>query len=102
MVPIEVGNGPDVPDVIKDDMVLALACLWVLWLFLLLHWTLASLKCAEIEADIGGLRADSIFFEEIAGAIFATIFRMLGCARRALQLFVPDGAEVPEKQRVPA
>jgi hypothetical protein len=52
---------------------------------------------AKIEANINGLAAYSIFFEQIATAVLASIFRMLGCARRALQLFVPDGAEVPEK-----
>ena len=34
MIPVEVGNGPDVPNVIENDVILALACLRVLYLFL--------------------------------------------------------------------
>lgn len=102
MIPIEVGNGPDVPDVIQDDVVLALACFGVICLFLVLRRTRVILKCAEVEAVVDRLAVRTILFENIAGAALASSFCMLGRARCALKLFVPDVAEVPEQQRVSA
>ena len=102
MIPIEVGNGSDVSDVIKDDVVLALACLGVICLLGKLRWTRMILISSEIEAIVDWLTVYSILLKDITSAALASIFCVLRRARRALILFVPDGAEVPEQQRVSA
>lgn len=102
MIPVEVGNGPDVADVIENDVIVALACIRVLYLFLQFCGALVVLEGAKVEAGVGGLAIRSVLLEDIATAALASNFCMLGCTRGALKLFVLDGAEVPEQQGVAA
>lgn len=101
MIPVEVGNGPDVPDVIKNYVIVGLACLWVLSLFLELCGARVILEGAEVEAVVGWQPVGHLVLKDIAGAL-GSIFCLLGSARGALLLFVLDGAQVPEQQGVTA
>ena len=102
MIPIEVGNGPDVADVIENDVILALACFRVLSLLLEFCLALVVLEGAEVEAGVGWQPVRPILLKDVAAAALASNFCMLGSARGALKLFVLDGAEVPEEQGVTA
>ena len=58
------------------------------------------LEGAEVEASVRWLPVRLVLLKDVA--VLASIFCMLGSTRAALQLFVLDGAEVPEQQRVSA
>ena len=99
MIPVEVGNGPDVANVIENDVVFALARLGVLALQLELLRACMILKGSEIKAGIGRDHIRRLLLEGIATAALASIFCML---RSACTVFVLDAAEVPEEQGVSA
>ena len=101
VIPVEVGNGPDVANVIENDVILALARLRVLHLFLELRRAWVILERTEVEASVAYLAVRAVLVQGTAAAL-ASIFCMLGSARGAWKLFVLDGAEVPEQQGVPA
>lgn len=102
MIPIEVGNGPDVADVIENDVILAIVCFCVLSLLLEFCMALVVLEGAEVEAVVGWQPVRPVLLKDIAATALASNFCMLGSARGALKLFVLDGAEVPEQQGVTA
>jgi hypothetical protein len=95
MIPVEVGNGPDVADVIENDVIFALACLGVLALLLELLRSCMILEGPEIKAGVGYDAVRRLLLKGVAAAALASIFCMLRGARCAV--FVLDAAEVPEE-----
>ena len=102
MIPIEVGNGPDVADVIENDVILALACFRILSLRQQFRLALMVLEGAEVEAGVGWRPVRPLLLKDVAVAALATDFCMLRSARGALKLFVLHVAEVPEQQGITA